>query len=67
MVALSGMGNDFLLIKPDGDNIELESIDLNISIARKLKQAGLISDVRVKKNKLTITNLKPADGDKRLE
>ena len=56
-ILLTGLGNDFLLIQPDGSQIELDDDELNISIAKKLKQAGLIQDFKTKKNELKIINL----------
>ncbi len=62
-VALTGLGNDYLLIKSGGGQIELEGEELNISIAMKLKHAGLIKDYKVKKNELKIINLSSAVND----
>ena len=62
-ISLTGLGNDFLLIKPDGEQIELEGDELSISIARKLKEAGLIKEIKMKKNELKIVNLPPPKID----
>lgn len=62
-ISLTGLGNDFLLITPDGNQIELEGNELNISIAKKLKEAGLVKEVKVKKNDLTVVNLPPPKMD----
>jgi len=61
--ALTSLGNDFLLIKADGANIEIEATKLNTSIARKLKEIGLIKDLKLTKNELKIINLPAVKTD----
>jgi hypothetical protein len=57
------MGNDFKLIEADGTSFVVESDELNISIAKKIKQAGLIYDWKNKNGELTLIMNKKTQED----